>query len=109
MSKTCNFTAPWGERYENAIVQRGAYVDGSMSLQVFSQIGEPLTTASLNLGDYGYKPAEGCIFVGDYSQHKGIFEALIKAGVLSDTGRVVKFGPHNTSAREGAVNPAYLR
>ena len=40
----------------------------------------------------GYTPAEGCIFVKDYSENTGVLSALIDAGVLVPTGRAVVSG-----------------
>lgn len=105
---TIDFVAPWGESFPQSFAYTGTYADGSLSLQVESRTGEPLTTASLNLTAYGLLPMPGCIFVGDYSQHKGILEALEACDVLTSTGRTVKFGPHGTTAREARLNEALI-
>lgn len=104
--KIIDFKAPWGETFKNAVVKVGRYQDESIALTVHSDIGEPITTASLNLSSYGLYPSLGCIFVGSYSQHKGILKALTEAGILNPTGRVVTFGsisPQPLEAEEAEV------
>lgn len=85
----------------NAVVRQGRYQDGSTALQVLSQYGEPLTTATVCLVDYQLKPEEGNVFIyGDYAEHVGVQKALEKAGIVSQPVRTVPYGPYDASAFE---------
>lgn len=49
----------------------------------------------------GYPTAEpGCFWVKNYSEHKGLGDALVKAGVIERTGRTVAYGPFDASSDE---------
>lgn len=98
-----DFVAPWGETFKNAWVQKKNYADGGLALTLTAEDGEPLSTVSVNLSDYGLIPDLGCIFVADYSEHEGMFEAMVQAGVLTPTGRTVTFGKFRSKAHEGMV------
>lgn len=67
----------------------GKYGDGSVAIQGTSLIGEPIFTATVALDE---KPAEGCVFLKDWSENQGISEALVKAGIVEMTGRKVPAG-----------------
>lgn len=85
----------------NARINRARYQDGSVALQVISEIGEPLATATVNLGAYGHKPAKGNVFIyGDYSEHVGVYVALRKAGVIGESIRTIPMGGFDAEAYE---------
>lgn len=70
-------------REDHALVVKRQYRDGQPALEILSAMGEPLTVATVNMIDYGEKPADGNVFIyGDYSEHVGVWEALFKAGVV---------------------------
>lgn len=52
---------------------------------------------SVNLGDHGLTAPEGHVFVKDYSEHEGLVNALVEAGVAEKV-RQVEFGPFDTTA-----------
>lgn len=47
---------------------------------------EPL---SISLASYGLLPAEGCVFVKDWSEHAGLTESLEQQGLVEIVGRRV--------------------
>lgn len=78
-------------REPNARVIAGRYSNGQIALQVFSDIGEPLSTATVNLEQYGETPSAGNVFIyGDYSEHVGVYKALLDAGVIGESVRTVQ-------------------
>lgn len=80
----------------NARVVRGQYADGSLSLSVVSDDPQDLTI-SINLSAYGLTAPESHIFVKDYSEHEGLPQALIEAGIAEPVERV-EFGPFDGAA-----------
>lgn len=50
---------------------------------LIQRYGERQMVASVNLDIH---PGEGNIFIKNWLENEGIFEALVKAGVLQDTG-----------------------
>jgi len=65
----------------NCIVQIGAYGNGRMAISLVSKEDhEPVATATVNL------PAEpimgGHVFIKDYSENKGMLDALVSAGIV---------------------------
>lgn len=71
---------------ENAQVTVEKYTDGSLALMAedTDEDGMPNhETFSVNLSAYGMYPPEGHIFVKDYSEHEGLAQALVNAGLVS--------------------------
>ncbi len=87
-----------GHEYTNCRVSRSCYVaDGvpAIWMDVWDeewQGWEALTTATVNLKSYDYKPADGCTFVRDDAENTGALAALVELGVVETTGRTVRFG-----------------
>lgn len=68
----------------NAVLRSpGKYQDGSLRLDVLSDIGEPLSTVTVCMSQYGETPKQGYVFVKDYSENEGTVEALMDAGIIS--------------------------
>ena len=80
----------------NASIRCGRFPDGSIALRIESSFGEPLTTATVNLAQYGEHPEEGNVFVyGDYGHHEGVWRALYDAGIVGNALRIIE-GPFNS-------------
>lgn len=60
-------------------------------LAIWGLISEPQITASVCIPESTQLPGE--IFIKDYSENEGILDALIKAGILVDTGKRIKVSP----------------
>lgn len=60
---------------------------------------EPLSTS---LASYGLLPAEGCVFVKDWSEHAGLTESLEQQGLVEIVGRRV-VGPFSSTTYEVRV------
>ena len=73
-----------GYTYEGAEVAKEQYRDGSLALTINDPLGDHIATVSVWIAT---APAEGCIWVKDYSENQGILAALVEAGVLETTGR----------------------
>lgn len=52
---------------------------------------------SVNLVEYGLIPPEGHVYVRDCSEHEGLPDALVEAGVAVKV-RQVEFGPFDSTA-----------
>lgn len=83
-------------RIANGALSLGQYADGSLAVQVRDS-DQPVETLSINLGAYGLAAPEGHFYCKDYSEHEGLPEALVKAGVASIVHEVT-FGPFGSKA-----------
>ena len=88
-------------------IVRGEYANGELSLLLVAADGGPIAHATINLEEVGFAPEPGCFFIKNYSEHEGLGDALIKAGVVQRTHRRVKYGPWDASADEYRFTPEY--
>lgn len=78
-----------GTEYRDVEVRRnGRYADGSPAIQLWDAQG-PLATATVWLPE---PPAEGCVWIKDWSENEGMLDSLALAGVIEVTGRVAPTG-----------------
>ena len=73
-----------GHTYEGVVLSRETYGDGSLALTLNDKHDEPVATVSAWLP---VPPAEGCVWVKNYSENAGVLEALLEAGLVDVTGR----------------------
>lgn len=74
-----------------AEVHNALYSDGSLALVVTDYgTGEHLATATVFLNHD--KPAEGHVFIKDYSENEGVLNCLIDQGIVSKPVREVQAG-----------------
>lgn len=52
--------------------------------------GEPMTMATVNIPMANLEADE--VVIKDYSENEGVLEALVKAGVVKDTGKIIATG-----------------
>lgn len=78
-----------------ATVYQGTYADGSIALQLKDTYydAEILGTPTVNLDQYGEKPAEGNVFIKSYSENEGMLECLVDQGVISAPVREILVPP----------------
>jgi hypothetical protein len=90
MAKTFQFRT----KYLNdmGVVELGKYIDDSIAIRLTSSFGEPLGVPTVNLQDYGMKPAEGHVFIRDYGQNEGMLVCLVELGIIEKPGRCVPCG-----------------
>lgn len=77
---------------EKATVHKKEYANGYPALVLTDEYGSPLMTASVNLVAYDEYPAEGHVFIKDWSENEGILHSLIEQGVISGPVRIVQAG-----------------
>lgn len=76
--------------------------NGRLALRLVEiETGEPWTTATVNLPDESLE--FGRLFVKDYSENAGVADALVAAGLVQATGRLVSTG--YTQVGEYELNP----
>ena len=68
----------------------GRYGNGDTAIQGFSLDGQPAFKATVSV--LGEKPAKGCVFLKGWSENEMIPDCLVKAGIVTLTGRTVKIG-----------------
>jgi len=86
-------------RMKNAQVTLEKYADGSLALvaEDVDEDGIPnVETLSVNLTAYDMHPPEGHVFVKDHSEHEGLAQALVDAGLVEIVGEKFSFGPFGT-------------
>lgn len=63
------------------------YFDGNLGLAISEEYGTEVI--STNISGYGFYPGKNCVFVKDYSEHKGIVKSLVASGI----GEIVRAIP----------------
>lgn len=92
----------FGRTWTNVRVVQSWYVtDGSVAIQLLLEDGDILTTVSLNIE--GQTPAEGCIFIKDYGENRGLADALQKAGIVYKTGQGLLLPPFDSVVVEARI------
>ena len=66
------------------------YRSGQTRMDLIGFTEGPIATCTVALVDQ--PPAEGCVWIKDYSENEGMLEMLEKAGVVQRTGRVTVSG-----------------
>ena len=67
------------------------YEQGGMALRLIDATDhDPIYRATSNLLDQ--QPGEQEVFIKNYAENEGVLEALMDAGLVSDTGKVVETG-----------------
>ena len=71
---------------EQAKAVPGYYGNGTLALQFTAAegeyVGEPLTTATVNLEAYGIHPAPGNLIIKTAAENEGLLESLINNGLV---------------------------
>lgn len=101
-----------GHDWKFVTFSSGVYSNGELAIQLQTNdqgYAEPLTTATVNLEEYGYHPAEGAIFIKTWGGNEGLFESLEQAGVIEGTGRQLSVGAHGATVFEARLLPPYDR
>lgn len=91
---------------EKGFIEFSRYEDGQLAFQLYdTSEGYPelFAVPTINLADYRMFPAEGNVFIKNYSDGLGITTALVEAGVVSEPIRNVRFGPFDANANECRV------
>lgn len=69
----------------------GKYSNNMPSISLFDvEDGSPVCVATVNLPEINVQ--EGHTLIKNYSENNGVLEALVKAGIVEDTGRVFPAG-----------------
>lgn len=71
-------------RGEKLLVLQGNYADDNIAIQLVTKDGEPYMTASVNVD--GLKKGE--VAIKDYSENKGIYDALVSAKLITEWHRL---------------------
>jgi len=78
-----------GIDYKDVALTRDVYGDGSLAVLLEEPSGEHIACVSAWLP---VPPADGCIWVKNYSENAGVLEQCVEAGVLEVTGRTCRSG-----------------
>ncbi len=98
-----------GYEYTEVYFVAGQYGDGSLAIQCYEMDDPtPVTAVTVNLAAYTSPPEEGCVFVKDYSENRGIAASLQEAGLIEPTGRRAHL-PHETIVLEYRLLPEFRR
>lgn len=83
MNDTINDLDFLGTSWGNVTVVRATYIDGSTAVQLYTEDGELLTTASIYLGPTLRVSNRNQFWIKDYSENDGLAHALQDAGVIT--------------------------
>ncbi|MFW6015275.1 MAG: hypothetical protein ACOCRK_02410 [bacterium] len=75
---------------EEAFLQLDKYSNGSTAISFRSSVGEPLSVATVSLGDI--TPSEGCAFIKNWSENEGVLDCLIDNDMVELTGKEIETG-----------------
>jgi len=75
--------------YHDVELRFGRYHNGCIALALGPE-DDPLGVATVNL--IGSPPAEGCVWIKDWSENEGVLVSLVMAGVIARTGRTATTG-----------------
>ena len=80
----------------NCIVVKSKYIENDRIALVLKEekTGEPVATASVNIVEYDMseKSAKDHTFIKDWSENKGMLQALTEQGIVEPTGVVFPSG-----------------
>ncbi len=66
----------------------GRYSNGRLSIQLFDCFsGHPVGRATVNIPEYCLEERE--VIIKDYAENEGMLEALVEAGIVEPSGRLV--------------------
>ena len=77
---------------DDVYIQVARYHDKTIALRFLTEIGEPVSVATVCLSHIEEKPAEGNVFIKDWSENEGILKALQEAEIISEPVRRIKTG-----------------
>jgi hypothetical protein len=78
-------------RQWECVIEKGRYGNGRPALILNdAHSGEQVAVATVNLPDVAAGRNE--VFIKDYSENEGMLKALVEAGVVAATGRMVRTG-----------------
>ncbi len=69
-------------------------------MELFDLNGTLLCIPTVNLDAYNEKPADGNVFIRDYSENEGIYASLLMNGIVGQAIRTVAYGPYDAKAYE---------
>ena len=88
-----------------ATLVAGMYANDRIALKMY-QKGEPLCVPSVNLPNTPL--GENEIFIKNWSENEGVLEALVKAGIVEDTGQTVPTGFVEANVCRLLIDPATI-
>ena len=78
---------PFGT-FEDCVISLSEYKYGGTYIKLFSEIGEPICTATAWAPETPLLPSNHCL-IKNYSENEGVLQSLVKAGAIEDTGKTV--------------------
>lgn len=88
--KTFHLTTKYVD--DDVFIEAGRYHDGSLALRLLTDTGEPASIATICLSHLDIKPADGNVFIKDWSENEGMLSGLIAAGIIGNAVREIPTG-----------------
>lgn len=76
---------------EECVVQHGVYVSGRTRINLINEDGQQIASATLDIPGKERVP-KMYVFIKDYRENKGIYSALLKAGVIKGKKGTIEVG-----------------
>ena len=70
---------------DDVFIEAGRYHDGTMAIRLVLDTGQPVLVPTVCLSHLNIKPAEGNVFIKNWSENEGILESLQESGILGES------------------------
>ncbi len=89
-------------------IKFASYGSGEIAILIVNTCGERECVATVALvGQGAPHPGENCVWLKDWSENEGIADALVKAGIVTLTGKTYAASRH-VVARHAQLTPAAI-
>jgi hypothetical protein len=77
---------------DDVFIEKGKYHDGSTALRLLDETGQPVLIATVCLSHIEEKPAQGNVFIKDWSENEGLLVSLQQSKIVGPTLRDIPTG-----------------
>lgn len=77
---------------DDVYIEIARYHDNSRAVLFRTELGEPAGVATVCLSDFGEKPADGNIFIKDWSENEGMLKGMQALGIIGEPIREINVG-----------------
>ena len=77
---------------DDVYIEIARYHDNSRAVLFRTELGEPAGVATVCLSDSNEKPADGNVFIKDWSENEGMLRGLMALGIIGAPIRNIKVG-----------------
>jgi hypothetical protein len=94
------------ENLKGGSIKFGTYVSGEIRMEIEEDTGSVYVVTLALMGLFGEYAGERCVWLKTYGLYEGLPEALVRAGLITLTGRTFSL-PHGDAAHAALTELAY--